>query len=77
MYVCLNCSAVFDTPIPIHEYHDELDEKAIEEYYVCPYCKSDDYEEAVQCNLCGQYVNCNYVELKDGTFACEDCFTFH
>ena len=77
MYICNNCGLQFASPIPIHEYHDELDDRAIEVFYVCPHCKCDNYEEAVQCDLCGDYVNTEYVELKDGTFVCNNCYILH
>lgn len=74
MYICNNCGAVIENTISIHEYHDELDDKPIEEYHGCPYCKCSDVDEAVQCDLCGEYIAHDYVKLSDGTIACSDCY---
>lgn len=74
MYICNNCGAVFESTVSIHEYHDKIDNQ-IEEYHGCPYCKSDDICEAVQCSMCGEYVAYDYIILKDGTIACSDCYT--
>ena len=77
MYICENCGALLESPISIAESHDELDEKLIETYHGCPKCKSDQVFEAVQCDLCGEYILEDYVVLKDGTIACHDCYTLH
>lgn len=74
MFICDNCGALLESTISIHEYHDELDDRPVEEYHGCPYCKSDQVFEAVQCSLCGRYVINDYVKLKDGTIACSDCY---
>lgn len=77
MYLCLNCNKLFENPIPIHEYHDELDDNQVEQYYGCPHCRSNDYVETIQCDLCGEYVTDVYVKLKDGTVACSDCYAIY
>ena len=74
MYICNNCGELIESTISIHEYHDELDERPVEEYHGCPYCKSNDVSEAVQCSLCGEYVASDYVKLGDGTIACQNCY---
>ena len=73
-YYCYNCDSYFENTVSIREYHNEVDDRPFEEYQGCPYCKSDDIVEAVQCSLCGQYVVCGYVKLNDGTIACSDCY---
>lgn len=75
MYICNNCGALLESTVSIHEYHDELDDCPVEEYHGCPCCKSNDVVEAVQCDLCGEYVAYDYIKLKDGTIACSDCYT--
>lgn len=75
MYLCTNCGAVIESAVAIHEYHDECEGNPIEEYYGCPYCKSDQIVEAKQCDLCGEYVASDHVILKDGTVACANCHT--
>lgn len=77
MYICESCGKLLTSPVPIHEYHDELDNGCIEEYYGCPYCKSDQVFEAKQCTLCGEYVLHNYVVLADGSVICENCYVIH
>ena len=77
MYICSNCGALLESTVSIHEYHDELDDSPVETYHGCPYCKSDQVEEAVQCDLCGEYCVNDYVKLKDGTIACSDCYTVY
>lgn len=77
MFICTNCNKILESPVSIHEYHDELDDSRIEEYYGCPYCKSDQIVEAKQCSLCGEYVIDDYVVLKDGTVACQNCYVMY
>lgn len=40
-----------------------------EDWYVCPYCGNDSFEEYAQCDVCGHYVKPD--ELHSGM--CEDC----
>ena len=74
MYICDNCGAVFENTVSIREHHNELDDKAVEEYRGCPVCKYGGVLEAVQCDMCGEFVAYDYVRLKDGTIACSDCY---
>lgn len=74
MCICNNCGAILENTVSIHEYHDELDDKSVEVYHGCPFCKCDDVMEAVQCDLCGEFVAYDYIRLKDGTIACSDCY---
>jgi len=77
MYICDDCGALFHFPTEIHEVHNELEDTPEETWYVCPHCNSTEYSEAVQCDLCGEYVAHDYVELVNGTIACSDCYTKH
>ena len=45
------------------------DHSVYEDYGVCPYCGSDDFEEARKCEICGEYM------LVDELFGdvCEGC----
>ena len=36
MFKCLNCGAVFETPLPLKEPHGEMLDH-------CPHCHSDDF----------------------------------
>lgn len=77
MFICNNCNSLLENTVPIHEYHDELDDKFCETYYVCPYCKSDDVDEAVQCSICGEYISHDYIVLKTGQVICSNCYTMY
>lgn len=77
MYICLECGALLESTVSIPVLHDEVDDQSIKTYHGCPYCKSDQVEEAKQCDLCGKYVVNDYIELKDGTTACHDCFKLY
>lgn len=76
MYKCFNCGAVFDELVRYQE-HMDYERQTYSIYYGCPNCRSDDVDQAVKCDLCGEYVTEDYVVLKDGTVACNDCFTLY
>ena len=77
MMCCNNCGALFENPLIVRDYHDELDDRAYEELQCCPSCKSDDLSIAVQCSFCGEYVIENYIVLPDGTIACDGCYVMY
>lgn len=56
MYICLGCGATFYSPKRITEVHTELEDRAEESFYVCPYCESGWYEETVACENCGTVI---------------------
>lgn len=61
MFLCKNCEGVF---------------KEATEKDTCPYCDSEDFMEAKQCDECGEWVDDNdthYVEEKD-CLLCSDCY---
>ena len=68
MYICNNCESVFDGYEIVEEHHPYGEGTAAESWAVCPYCKDNDFTEAEQCKLCGEFV----VELLDGL--CEVCY---
>lgn len=72
MYLCLECGGLFEEPKKYIETHG-LDTPPYEEWYGCPYCDGD-YVTTEQCGLCGDWIAGQYVELKDGSFICEDCY---
>lgn len=47
MFKCLNCGAIFETPLPLKESHGEMLDH-------CPHCHSDDFcdEDQVRCWAC-------------------------
>lgn len=66
MYICNECGAVFDDPKTYYEHHPYGMGYAEEKWLVCPYCYGD-FQEAEQCEECGEYV----AELEDGL--CDIC----
>ena len=68
MYICNECGEVFDEPKIIEEHHPYGMGYAVEEFAVCPYCDGG-FQEAEQCERCGEYV----AELEDGL--CDICYS--
>lgn len=56
MYICTACGCVFDKPSSYREYHTELDGNPYETFSCCPSCQDTGYEEAVECDVCGDIV---------------------
>ena len=54
MYCCLECGYEFKNPVRLTEKHN-LDNPPYENIYVCPICKSTNFEEKkiYYCNCCG------------------------
>ena len=72
MYICLDCGYIFDEPTRYSESHG-LDSPPYEEWKGCPKCAGA-YEETFPCDVCGKWINGEYIELKDGTTICDDCY---
>lgn len=68
MYICEECEKVFEEPKVLEEHHPYGMTYATEYFAVCPYCESTNYEEAHECERCGEY----FVSLLDGL--CDICF---
>lgn len=68
MWYCRNCDTRFHDPETQTERVTD-DPVMYIPYGVCPYCGSDDYVEAVQCKVCGDYFD--EEELIGGI--CKDC----
>jgi hypothetical protein len=56
MYICNACDCVFEDPKQHKEFHGELDEMPYETFGVCPACASTDFDEAVECSVCGNWI---------------------
>ena len=69
MYICLDCGHVFDEPDTWNEHHPYGEGYATEAWSGCPRCKGG-YEEAVECNVCGEYFSKS--DLTDGI--CDRCY---
>ena len=66
MYICNNCGAIFETPSIYEEHHPYGMGYATEYLAVCPHCQSYNFDEAKQCERCGELV----AELHNGLCDC-------
>ena len=64
MFICEHCGEIFEEPKVIGNDVDRGEE--------CPGCGSDEFDEAVQCEVCGEWISeadaCGY-----GHHICKDC----
>lgn len=68
MYKCENCGAVFNDS----SYRIICDEETA----VCPECEQADFDEASQCEICGEWCTEHELEMcEDGIVKCYDCMT--
>lgn len=72
MYVCLECGAVFETPVAYMETHG-LDCGPYEALSCCPVCGGA-YVETMRCSQCEDWVTGKYIELDDGSIVCDNCY---
>lgn len=72
MFICLDCGCVFDEPKHWIETHG-LDSSPYEEWNGCPSCGGA-YAETYKCDNCGDWINGEYVKLKNGDNFCENCY---
>lgn len=72
VYICLDCGETFEEPKRYTETHG-LDSPPYEEWNGCPSCGGA-YVEAYRCDLCNDWINEEYVEIKNGYKYCENCF---
>ncbi len=63
MFKCNNCGLEFEEPKAYRESHGL--EHGWEELYCCPNCGEADYDEATECQICGEPVF--------GERFCKDC----
>ncbi len=68
MFICHNCGETFTEFETIGEHHPCGNGTATEEWAVCPCCGDTDFDEAKQCQMCGEY----FAELHEGM--CDCCF---
>lgn len=69
MYICKNCGRDFEEPDVVYETHG-FDYGPYEKWLVCPSCHDSNFEEAEQCDGCGEYFAKS--DLTDGL--CDDCY---
>lgn len=70
--ICTRCGGQFEESEVFveREYHDEIPGGYFEELQFCPYCGSDDFEDAGECKKCG--ADLLYGKLLGGYY-CEGC----
>lgn len=76
MYICLECGKTFEEP---KTYREDLTPGGafeggafMHEYYACPYCEGA-YRQAVRCDICGDYVCEEEIEIIDKDYVCSKC----
>ena len=62
-YVCADCGSLFDDPLVVHP-SDPYDTTRH-----CPYCHSENFDEAVECECCGG-IYTNDLTING---VCKDC----
>ena len=72
MYICLDCNKVFEEPRQFTEDHG-LDTPPYESYWGCPHCGGA-YSDALECDMCGQYIIGDYIEFDVGLVVCDNCY---
>ena len=76
MYVCNDCNNVFDEDalsIVTDNMGECFGNPSFKSYSVCPYCKSDDIQEAEKCELCEEW---GHTESYDGEHYCNECVEY-
>ena len=68
MYICNNCGEIFEDCKIIEEHHPYGMGTAAERLAVCPYCKDTNFQEAKECERCGEF----FAELNEGL--CDCCY---
>jgi NAD-dependent SIR2 family protein deacetylase len=72
MFICLDCGATFEEPKHFVEKHG-LDTPPYEHFNGCPVCGGA-YDEAVECDRCGELVPSDTVVKFEGDLLCEACW---
>lgn len=67
MRICKDCNAVFESPLAIKSGFDHAFGHEVEWEYVCPFCGSPEFTDAIPCE------NCNTGWLQDGEHLCIRC----
>ena len=64
-YICDGCDNLFDEPKRLKDMGGDIGE----DVWVCPYCGCENYEEAIECAICGDVVR----ESETENCVCEKC----
>lgn len=75
MYYCLNCEQETENLQIISEKHG-LDTPPYEEFYVCPFCKSEEVIKEIRCAKCDEIITDDFIAIDDKQY-CRDCFEYH
>lgn len=78
MYKCNKCKQVFEYASSRLESRGECyGEPSYENEFVCPFCESEDYEEAILCDGCGEEKTVEDISYRDigenGKNFCYNC----
>lgn len=72
LFVCLECSHVFQSPKRYTEKHG-LDTPPYEQFYGCPECGGA-YVKSRLCDCCGNVITGDYVKTDDDNYYCDSCY---
>ena len=75
MWYCTECKSTFTEPKIITDYVTNDPYPMGPTISVCPFCHSDMFVEAIECSCCGSYIAGEYIQTKDNSYYCEDCYT--
>ena len=75
-YVCLNCERDFDEPETYTEMHGFTYGPG-EKIYLCPFCGSEDFIDAIYCDICDDPILDDYIKTTLGDIICSDCYSTH
>ena len=70
MYICNECKEVFEEYDVLYQPLPYGMGSAYEKWHICPYCGDNDFEEAEECEFCGEWVA---KESMTGGL-CKDCY---
>lgn len=73
MKLCLECDALFDAASTYMETHG-LDTPPFETKIGCPVCGGN-FVEALQCDMCGQWITGEYIKIGYDTVVCDNCYS--
>ncbi len=77
MYYCDNCDSVFEE---LKQYKEIVTSDPYPmgfNYLACPYCKSEEVFDAIECSNCGEYIVGEYIKTCDNKCYCENCYEKH
>lgn len=76
MYICAECEKLFDEPITVRDGYNSVDPPNERLIDVSPCCEAY-FVEAKECIVCEEGIDCDYIELSNGEFVCENCYSIH